>query len=323
MLYDIRLHLHYDYAAAAGGGRHQIRVLPSTISGVQRVIAASLSFAPAPNERSDFSDFFGNNVTSIAFRDAHDALDIRMSARVSVSRPEPGLDVSPDIGRLRQELAAVRSLASASPHHFLAGSAHSGIDAAITTYARDSIAGSAAGTAMNLCNRIHRDFTYDGDATTVRTRASDAFKLKRGVCQDFSHIFIALARQLGVPTRYVSGYLFRDESGADRSTDGATHAWAECWVPDLGWVGFDPTNNVIASERHIRVAVGRDYADVPPTRGVYKGITAIASDLAVSVSFAPVVLATGGDMMPFTPWMSRDVSTPVGDADAEQQQSQQ
>lgn len=81
MLYDIRLNLRYDYDAAAGGGRHRVRVLPPTISGVQRVIAASLSFAPAPSERSDFSDFFGNNVTSIAFRDAHDALDIRMSAR--------------------------------------------------------------------------------------------------------------------------------------------------------------------------------------------------------------------------------------------------
>src|SRR6478609_8581344 len=142
MLYDIRLHLHYDYAAAAGGGRHQIRVLPSTISGVQRVIAASLSFAPAPNERSDFLDFFGNNVTSIAFRDAHDALDIRMSARVSVARPEPGLDVSPYIDRLRLELGTVRSLAPASPHHFLAGSRNSSIDAAITAYARDSIGGS-------------------------------------------------------------------------------------------------------------------------------------------------------------------------------------
>ncbi|TGR16353.1 transglutaminase N-terminal domain-containing protein, partial [Mesorhizobium sp. M8A.F.Ca.ET.197.01.1.1] len=108
MLYDIRLHLHYGYAAAAGGGRHQVRVLPQTIAGVQRVIAASLSFAPVPNERSDFSDFFGNNVTSIAFRDAHDTLDIRMSARVAVSRPEPGLDVSPDLDRLSQELAAMR-----------------------------------------------------------------------------------------------------------------------------------------------------------------------------------------------------------------------
>ncbi|TGV88541.1 transglutaminase family protein, partial [Mesorhizobium sp. M2D.F.Ca.ET.145.01.1.1] len=118
-------------------------------------------------------------------------------ARVAVSRPEPGLDVSPDIGRLRRELAAVRSLAPASPHHFLAASSHAGIDAAITAFAQDSVGNSAAGTATDLCNRIHRDFTYDGEATTVRTRASDAFRLKRGVCQDFSHIMIAGLRGLG------------------------------------------------------------------------------------------------------------------------------
>ncbi|BCG71215.1 transglutaminase [Mesorhizobium sp. 113-1-2] len=291
MLYDIRLHLHYDYAAAAGGGRHQIRVLPSTISGVQRVIAASLSFAPAPNERSDFSDFFGNNVTSIAFRDAHDALDIRMSARVSVSRPEPGLDVSPDIGRLRQELAAVRSLASASPHHFLAGSAHSGIDAAITTYARDSIAGSAAGTAMNLCNRIHRDFTYDGDATTVRTRASDAFKLKRGVCQDFSHIMIAGLRGLGIPAGYVSGFLRTIPPKGKPRLEGADamHAWVKVWCGrDAGWQEFDPTNGMRASNDHITVGYGRDYSDVAPIVGVLKTTGGQVGEQAVDV--IPVAL---------------------------------
>jgi len=291
MLYDIRLHLHYDYAAAAGGGRHQIRVLPSTISGVQRVIAASLSFAPAPNERSDFSDFFGNNVTSIAFRDAHDALDIRMSARVSVSRPEPGLDVSPDIGRLRQELAAVRSLASASPHHFLAGSAHSGIDAAITTYARDSIAGSAAGTAMNLCNRIHRDFTYDGDATTVRTRASDAFKLKRGVCQDFSHIMIAGLRGLGIPAGYVSGFLRTIPPKGKPRLEGADamHAWVKVWCGrDAGWQEFDPTNGMRASNDYITVGYGRDYSDVAPIVGVLKTTGGQVGEQAVDV--IPVAL---------------------------------
>lgn len=291
MLYDIRLHLHYDYAAAAGGGRHQIRVLPSTIPGVQRVIAASLSFAPAPNERSDFSDFFGNNVTSIAFRDAHDALDIRMSARVSVSRPEPGLDVSPDIGRLRQELAAVRSLASASPHHFLAGSAHSGIDAAITAYARDSIAGSASGTAMNLCNRIHRDFTYDGDATTVRTRASDAFKLKRGVCQDFSHIMIAGLRGLGIPAGYVSGFLRTIPPKGKPRLEGADamHAWVKVWCGrDAGWQEFDPTNGMRASNDHITVGYGRDYSDVAPIVGVLKTTGGQVGEQAVDV--IPVAL---------------------------------
>ncbi|TJU94937.1 MAG: transglutaminase family protein, partial [Mesorhizobium sp.] len=124
MLYDIRLHLHYGYAAAAGGGRHQVRVLPQTIAGVQRVIAASLSFQPNPAERADFSDFFGNNVTAIAVRDAHEELHVRMSARVSVSRPDAGLDVSPDIHGLRAELDAVRSLSAEAPHHFLAASDH-------------------------------------------------------------------------------------------------------------------------------------------------------------------------------------------------------
>ncbi|QND62825.1 transglutaminase family protein [Mesorhizobium loti] len=291
MLYDIRLHLHYDYAAAAGGGRHQVRVLPSTISGVQRVIAASLSFAPAPSERSDFSDFFGNNVTSIAFRDAHDTLDIRMSARVSVSRPEPGLDVSPDLGRLRQELAAVRSLAPDTPHHFLTASTHAGIDAAITTYARDSIAGSTAGTAMNLCNRIHRDFTYDGEATTVRTRASDAFKLKRGVCQDFSHIMIAGLRGLGIPAGYVSGFLRTIPPKGKPRLEGADamHAWVKVWCGrDAGWQEFDPTNGMRASNDHITVGYGRDYSDVAPIVGVLKTTGGQVGEQAVDV--IPVVL---------------------------------
>ncbi|TPK75348.1 transglutaminase family protein [Mesorhizobium sp. B2-4-15] len=291
MLYDIRLHLHYDYAAAAGGGRHQIRVLPSTISGVQRVIAASLSFAPAPNERSDFSDFFGNNVTSIAFRDAHDALDIRMSARVSVSRPEPGLDVSPDIGRLRQELAAVRSLAPDAPHHFLSVSGHAGIDAAITSYAQDSVGNSAAGTAMNLCNRIHRDFTYDGEATTVRTRASDAFRLKRGVCQDFSHIMIAGLRGLGIPAGYVSGFLRTIPPKGKPRLEGADamHAWVKVWCGrDAGWQEFDPTNGMRASNDHITVGHGRDYSDVAPIVGVLKTTGGQVGEQAVDV--IPVAL---------------------------------
>ncbi|MFD2054148.1 transglutaminase N-terminal domain-containing protein [Mesorhizobium calcicola] len=291
MLYDIRLHLHYDYAAAAGGGRHQIRVLPSTISGVQRVIAASLSFAPAPNERSDFSDFFGNNVTSIAFRDAHDALDIRMSARVSVSRPEPGLDVSPDIGRLRQELAAVRSLAPDTPHHFLTGSTHAGLDGAITSYAHDSVGGSAAGTAMDLCDRIHRDFTYDGEATTVRTRASDAFKLKRGVCQDFSHIMIAGLRGLGIPAGYVSGFLRTIPPKGKPRLEGADamHAWVKVWCGrDAGWQEFDPTNGMRASNDHITVGYGRDYSDVAPIVGVLKTTGGQVGEQAVDV--IPVVL---------------------------------
>ncbi len=119
MLYDIRLHLHYTYAAAAGGSRHHVIVAPQTIGGVQRVVASSLSFSPTPTERSpDFVDFFGNAVTSVAFRGSYETLDMRMSARVSVARPEPGLDVSPALANLGEEIASVRSLSPASAASF-------------------------------------------------------------------------------------------------------------------------------------------------------------------------------------------------------------
>ena len=130
-------------------------------------------------------------------------------------------------------------------------------------------------------NRIYRTFKYVPQSTTVDSAIDDALAIGQGVCQDFTHIMIALVRELRIPCRYVSGYLFHragasersdsDRSDPDRSAEDAMHAWVEAYLPDLGWVGFDPTNNVLAGERHIRVAVGRDYADVPPTRGVFRG----------------------------------------------------
>ncbi len=112
-----------------------------------------------------------------------------------------------------------------------------------------------------------------------------ALKERRGVCQDFAHIMIAVARSWGIPARYTSGYLYHRGSRQDRSADNATHAWIEAFLPSLGWIGFDPTNDIVAGERHIRAAVGRDYADVPPTRGTYKG--GAESELAIAVAVEP------------------------------------
>lgn len=125
-------------------------------------------------------------------------------------------------------------------------------------------------------------FEYVPKSTRVDSPISDALKSRAGVCQDFAHIMLALARSLRIPCRYVSGYLYRSTADHDRSTDGATHAWVEALLPELGWVGFDPTNNLMAESRHIRTAIGRDYADVPPTKGTYKG--SAREELSVSVS---------------------------------------
>jgi transglutaminase-like putative cysteine protease len=288
MLYDIRLNLHYDYDAAAGGSRHHVHVVPQTIPGVQRVIASSLSFSPMPSERSDFLDFFGNAMTSVAFRGSYDALDIRMSARVSVSRPEPGFDVSPTLANLAEEIVSVRSLSSDAPHHFLAASDYVELDPVITAYARESLARVASVTAVanDFCNRIYNDFAYDGEATTVATRAADAFALKRGVCQDFSHVMIAGLRGLGIPAGYVSGFLRTIPPSGKERLEGADamHAWVKVWCGlEAGWQEFDPTNGMRASNDHITVGYGRDYADVAPIVGVLKTTGSQTGEQAVDV----------------------------------------
>ena len=167
-----------------------------------------------------------------------------------------------------------------------------------------------------LTTEMFERFQYSPQSTHVDSPIDDALRSRQGVCQDFAHVMIALVRGLGIPCRYVSGYLFRDAGSADRSSDGATHAWIEALLPELGWVGFYPTNNLVAGERHVRVAVGRDYADVPPTRGVYKGVSAVKSELAVAVRVGSVRTSlTSSDVLPFVPWMSRDASAPMSASD--------
>lgn len=126
---------------------------------------------------------------------------------------------------------------------------------------------------------LHKSFRYAPASTGVETPLDQVLERREGVCQDFSHLFMALARELGIPCRYLSGYLYHRD---DTSVPDASHAWVEAYVPGLGWSGFDPTNNLLAGERHIRTAVGRDYADVPPNRGTHRGED-VVSELSVAV----------------------------------------
>lgn len=135
-----------------------------------------------------------------------------------------------------------------------------------------------------LNTRIYEWFSYVPKSTQVDSPIDEAIHSREGVCQDFAHSMIALVRLVGIPCRYVSGYLHHGVENQDRSTADATHAWLEAFLPHLGWVGFDPTNNLVAHQRHIRTALGRDYADVPPTRGIYRGSTKSELFVAVKVS---------------------------------------
>jgi transglutaminase-like putative cysteine protease len=145
-----------------------------------------------------------------------------------------------------------------------------------------------------LNQQVYEHFDYKPKSTQVDSPIDLALGTKAGVCQDFAHIMIALVRsKLRIPCRYVSGYLFHSENDTDRSISSATHAWIEALIPALGWVGFDPTNWLVAGDRHIRTAIGRDYADVPPTHGIFRGRA--ASELTVAVRVTPSLGAPSFD----------------------------
>ena len=136
-----------------------------------------------------------------------------------------------------------------------------------------------------LSRQIYEYFEYVPKSTEVDSPIDVALGSRKGVCQDFAHVMIALVREkLRIPCRYVSGYLHHS-NGDDRSSEAATHAWVEALLPELGWVGFDPTNLLVAGDRHIRTAIGRDYADVPPTHGIFRGRA--KSQLTVAVRVTP------------------------------------
>lgn len=275
MLYDLSLHMGYLYDTLASGARHIIRIMPLSIPGRQRLIAGALDITPSPEERTVFNDFFQQTATSVYLRAPHDKLDIRMQARVMVEAPSITADFSPQLPRLAEELAAVWSLDAQSPHHFAGNSPRIGNDPAIAAYAREVVKPGMTirEIASALCKRIYKDFKYDGEATTVDTTPAEAFKLKRGVCQDFSHIMILALRSLGIPAGYVSGFLRTIPPAGKERLEGADamHAWVRVWCGDAtGYIELDPTNDITAGSDHIVVGYGRDYSDIAPVIGVLK-----------------------------------------------------
>ncbi|HVG37672.1 MAG TPA: transglutaminase family protein, partial [Pyrinomonadaceae bacterium] len=169
---------------------------------------------------------------------------------------------------------------------------------------------------------IRQSFDYKPLSTSVHSPIDEALGQRQGVCQDFAHIMISLARYLRIPCRYVSGYLFHRTEDHDRSAQDATHAWVEALLPGSGWVGFDPTNNLLAGHRHIRAGIGRDYDDVPPTRGVFKGKASSELEVAVQVSPAEAPLPED-DLPSLADWNPAGYDADEDDLRQQQQQQQQ
>lgn len=260
----------------------EVRMQPRT-EGTQRCLRFELRTNPRSTVRA-FQDDLWNHVHYFDIPDRHTHLTIRAEALVETA-PLPELPAALD----HDAWDALDAMTAADEYwDLLAPSAFTEPTDLLQSLAREVHLGRGADpftTVRELTTAVHDAFEYDTQTTEVNSPIDQALASRHGVCQDFSHIMIALVRQLGIPCRYVSGYLYHRTEDHDRSVRDATHAWVEALFPTLGWIGFDPTNDLVVGERHVRAAVGRDYADVPPTRGVFKGRA--ETELAVAVRVTP------------------------------------
>lgn len=146
-------------------------------------------------------------------------------------------------------------------------------------------------TAKHFCEYIYKNFEYKKGITTVESTIDEVWKLRSGVCQDFAHVLLVMLRIVNIPARYVSGYICPKKNGM--RGEGATHAWVEAYIPFYGWLGLDPTNNSLATEAHVRLAVGKNFSDCSPVKGTYRGTSNHTLDVAVSVSYEDGITMDG------------------------------
>jgi transglutaminase-like putative cysteine protease len=254
----------------------------------QRAHRVEVTIAPKPVRSFERVDFFGNTTSWFVVDEPHDTLDILAESLVSVEPASPpALELSPPWESVRamfdpaigSEIFDVVQYTFDTP---LTSSNHELVRYARASFGRGQ---SLLACVLDLNARIHADFTFDKEATNTRTTVKQAFKLRAGVCQDLAHVGIACVRALGLPARYVSGYLLtRPPPGRARLLGAdASHAWFSVWIPPLGWVDFDPTNDMLPSSEHITVAWGREYGDVAPVHGIITGGSEHEVDVAVDV----------------------------------------
>ena len=284
MYYSIKHSTHFRYAEVVNESITEVRMHPRS-DQAQRCSNFILRVSPRAKIHHH-RDFFGNLVHHFDTPRSHSQLSILSNAVVEM------LD-APQIPLSLEEFhwAEIDEATRLGAYYFeLAPSPLTQTTGLLRNLARelnvDRRRNDPLGLLRELNSAINGYFDYSPRSTDVDSPIDVALSLKKGVCQDFAHIMITIVREfLHIPCRYVSGYLFHAVEEHDRSAEDATHAWVEAWLPGLGWVGFDPTNNLIAGERHIRVAIGRDYQDVPPTRGVVKGNA--ESEITVAVEVKP------------------------------------
>jgi transglutaminase-like putative cysteine protease len=288
VIYDIRHVTTYAYEYAVSYARCSLRLEPKSSDG-QALISHSVEIRPRAAERTARRDFFGTLTESVTIENPHRHLRIDSRSRVNVSRKSPGRTAqSPSWESVRDIAFEATSLGPSSPVGYVFASALVPVLSPVTAYAAASFPagmGVLVG-AVDLMHRIRSEFRYDPKATAISTPLDEVFEKRHGVCQDFAHVMIAGLRGLGLPAAYVSGYLRTIPPPGKPRLQGAdaTHAWVSLWCGEsLGWIGFDPTNDLLVENDHIILGVGRDFSDVSPVDGIIVGSPKQKLNVAVDV----------------------------------------
>ena len=287
MRYHVRHLTTYHYHASVSLSQHQIRLRPRRARR-QRIENFRLAIEPAPRDVHEYVDYHGNPASFVTIEGGHSRLgvcslfDVELTAPRNVPPSEtPAWETVRDNGRGEQIGAALEA------NEFLFDSPLLKASEQFADYARPSFAKARPilEACLDLTARIHKDFTFDATATEVSTPILQVFKQRRGVCQDFAHLEIVCLRSLGIPARYVSGYINTVPPPGQPKLAGAdaSHAWMSFYCDGLGWIDLDPTNNIIPSREHITIAWGRDFNDISPIRGVPLGSGGHTLKVAVDV----------------------------------------
>lgn len=322
MFYAIRHSTRYRYSRPVWQSNMEVRMHPRS-ENTQRCFTFQLSVSPRARIFSN-TDHIGNIVHYFDIPEPHNQLTIIADALVDVDQP---IQLPPSLG-----LGAWNELDQLIEREdywdMLMPSVFARSSPVLVEFARELGVEKRAdedplSLVVRLNNELYEKFSYVKQSTSVDSPIEAALRQRQGVCQDFAHIMIALLRNIHVPCRYVSGYLYHDSLHEDRSAEGATHAWVEVLMPGLGWIGLDPTNRLLSGERHIRTAIGRDYADVPPTLGTMKGSTETELQVRVRVTPSEAVLPPDQEFAADQEWsrfLAKDQESDLLYAQQQQQQ---
>jgi transglutaminase-like putative cysteine protease len=264
----------YRYSGSVSLCHSEAHLVPRS-DGPQQLVMSAMVTRPFPAVCHDREDFFGNRTSYFAVEVPHDELEVRATSEVTVAPPMLRQTDGPAWEAARDVLAASGDASTLDARQFLLASPFVAATPGLRAYAEPSFtpARPLLEAVADLVSRIHREFAYDPHFSTIATPVDEVLAHRRGVCQDFAHLTIGCLRSVGIPARYVSGYLETDPPPGQPKLQGAdaSHAWVSAFVPGSGWFDFDPTNDQSPDDHYITLAWGRDYGDVTPLKGVLLG----------------------------------------------------